>query len=326
MSSATDSSFMNRASLSIAVCALIAACAAPLCAQQAHVYEFLRSDAAARAAAMGGAFLTVADDPTALHYNAASLATLERSQASFSFYKHLLDINSGYAVVSTDVRGVGAVGVAAMFTDYGSFEQTDPYGNVVGDGSFGALDLALTAGWATDLGEGFRAGVAAKAVFSSIADSSSIALALDGGLLWIDTTNRIQAGVTIRNLGSQLSSYAGVTESMPLDLSVGVSHNLRGLPLLIALNVHRLLDDSDGFFDHFSAFALGGEFTIADPVRLRVGYNNRLREDMVVGGSKGLAGLSAGVGILVSDYRFDYAFTSLARIGAQHRISINAMF
>ncbi len=313
---------MIRRSILPALGVVFFAVASTAHAQTSRLYEFLRNESSARAAAMGGSFVTVTDDPAALHYNPATLASVKRTQASFTFFKHLLDINSGYASAATTLDGIGQIGFGVDYTSYGSFDRTDRLGNV--SGSFGAGDVAFTAAWATDLGEGFSAGVAGKLIYSSISDFSSTALALDGGLLWVDTTHRVQAGLSILNLGSQVSSYDGQSEEMPLDLTVGVSHRLQGLPLLLALNFHRLLDGGSGVLDHLRAFTIGGEFTIADPLRLRIGYNNAVREDLAIGGSKGLGGLSAGVGVLVGDYRFDYAFSSMARLGAQHRISVNA--
>jgi hypothetical protein len=163
-------------------------------------------------------------------------------------------------------------------------------------------------------------------IFSTIENYGSSALALDGGLLFVDTASRVQAGLSILHLGGQLSSFGVDKEPLPVDMRLGVSHQLRGLPLLIALNFSRLLDAQDKFVDRFSSFSVGGEFTLSRPLRLRLGYNNRIRQDVAYGASKGLAGFSAGFGLVLKDYRFDYAFNSVDRLGGLHRISVNAMF
>ncbi len=293
-------------------------------AQRPYVYDFLRNDASARAAAMGGSFITVLNDPAGLYYNPALLTTVDSMQASFTFFKHVLDINSGAATVATNLEGIGHVGVGVSYNSYGSFKRTDRSGQDIGE--FGANDIVAVVGWGTELGEGFSAGVNGKAIFSGIENYNSMALALDGGILYVDTANRMQAGLSILHLGSQVSSFGDENEDLPLDLKLGVSHQLRGLPLLIALNFSRLLDDSDAFIDRFAAFSLGGEFTLSRPLRLRVGYNNRIRQEIPFGQSKGLAGFSAGLGILVSAYRLDYSFNSVDRLGAMHRVTVNAMF
>jgi len=294
-------------------------------AQEVYVYDVLKNDASARAAGMAGAFITVTNDPVGLYYNPATLNTIDSSQAAFTFFKHLLDINSGSATFATNIEEIGHLGVGVTYNDYGTFQRRDKNGQQTGD--FGSSDIVAVVGWGTYLGEGISAGISAKAIFSTIDTYGSSALALDGGLLYVDTASRIQAGVSLLNLGGQLSSFGAESEPLPLDLRLGISHNLRGLPLLLALNFHRLLDESDNFFDRFGSFSLGGEFTLSRPIRLRVGYNNRIRQDVPIGTSKGFSGIAAGFGVVVKDYRLDYAFNSFDRVGGgTHRVSINAIF
>ena len=293
-------------------------------AQKVYVYDFLRNDVSARAAGMAGAFITVPNDPMGLYYNPATLNTVDSSQAAFTFFKHLLDINSGSATVATNLEGIGHIGVGVSYNNYGSFARRDKNGQQIGE--FGSNDIVAVLGWGTYLGEGFSAGINAKAIVSSIDTYGSSALALDGGLLYVDTASRVQAGLSLLNLGSQLSSFGADAEPLPLDLRLGVSHNLRGLPLLLAVNFSRLLDETDNFFDRFSSFSVGGEFTLSKPIRLRVGYNNRVRQDVPIGASKGFSGISAGFGLVVKDYRLDYAFNSFDKVGGTHRVSINAIF
>ncbi|MGE3801402.1 MAG: PorV/PorQ family protein [Candidatus Kapaibacterium sp.] len=314
---------MKFLSINLALLALVTLSSTSWSQSQPFVYDFLRSDASARSAAMAGAAVTLPGDANGLFYNPALLNTIDSTAPlSITVFKHLLDINSGSLAAAKRFDGVGTLGAGVQFNTYGSFERTDRNGNMIGE--FGSQDIVLTVGWGNALGEGFSAGVNGKIIFSSIDDLSSTALALDGGLYFADTVSNIQAGLSLLHLGSQVSTFTEVNEDLPLDLKLGVSHQLRGLPLLIALNFSRLLDESDDFFSRFSSFSIGGEFTISDPLRLRLGYNNRTRQDVTYGGSKGLGGLSAGVGILVDQYRFDYAFNSLAGLGGMHRITLNA--
>ena len=293
--------------------------------QRAYVYDFLRNESSARAAAMGGAFLTVGGDVSGMFYNPALLNTIDSSQVSLTFQKHLLDMNSGYATFTTGIEDVGQIGVGVNYNSYGSFNRTDRNGQADGS-TFGASDIAFTVGWGSTLGEGFSAGISGSFVSSTIDNAGSSALALDGGLLFEDTAARFQAGLSLLHVGGQVSAFGEESEELPTDLRLGISHRLRGLPLLIALNFTRLLDPQEDFFNRFASFSVGGEFRLSNPLRLRLGYNNQVRSDVAYGSSKGLGGLSAGIGILVKDYRFDYAFNSLARLGAQHRITLNAAF
>jgi len=302
----------------------LATAAEPAMGQKTAVFDFLRNDASARSAAMGGAFVSILGDPVGLFYNPATVASVDSSQVSFTFFKHLLDINSGSLAVATSVDGIGPIAVGVNYTSYGTFDRTNREATVTGE--FGASDVLFALGWGGELGEGFSAGISASAIFSTIDNVGATALSLGGGLTYVDTSRRVQAGLSILHLGTELSSFGEEKEPLPVDLRVGVSHALRGLPLLIALNFSRLLDDQEEFADRFSSFAIGGEFTIAKPVRIRLGYNNRVRQDVPFGSSKGLSGFSGGVGILFGGYRFDYGFNPLDRIGGFHRVTINAAF
>lgn len=293
--------------------------------QRAYVYDFLRNESSARAAAMGGAFITIGGDVSGMFYNPALLNTIDSSQVSLTFHKHLLDMNSGYATFATGVENVGQIGVGINYNSYGSFNRTDRNGQSDGT-TFGASDVAFTVAWGSTLGEGFSAGIAGNFISTTIDYAGSSALAIDGGVLYQDTASRFQAGVSLLHVGGQVSSFGETSEDLPTDLRLGISHHLRGLPLLIALNFTRLLDPQENFFDRFASFSVGGEFRLSNPLRLRLGYNNQVRSDVAFGSSKGVGGLSAGIGILVKEYRFDYAFNSLSRLGAQHRITLNAAF
>jgi hypothetical protein len=287
-------------------------------------FDFLRNDVGARAASMAGSFVSVTNDPNILFYNPAGLSTLENSRGSIGYFKHLLDINSGYASYSQSYEGIGYFGVGIVYVNYGSFNETDDIGNVLG--TFGASDLAVLLGYSNTLEENLYYGVSLKGIYSSIADYTSAGIAGDVGILYSVPESRVTLGASLRNIGSQLSSYLGTKEDLPIDLVIGVSIVPRGLPLLLNLNFHKLNEKQDAFEDRFSAFSIGGEFTLSKAVQLRFGYNNEQRKELKIGTSSGMAGFGGGLGITVSEYVLDYALSSLGKIGSVHRISIGTSF
>jgi hypothetical protein len=293
-------------------------------AESNTVYDFLRNDVSARAAGLAGSFFTVSDDPNAFFYNPASLPTITGPKGSIGFFKHIMDINSGHLSYAQEFEGVGHFGAGVVFTDYGSFTETDATGSRLGE--FGATDVALTVGYGTMIEENLSVGASAKFVYSSLAGYSSTGAALDAGILLRFPEARAAIGASLRNLGAQLGTYGGVNEPLPLDLSIGGSITPKGLPLLLNVAFHRLTDDVDSFGERFSAFTVGGEFTLSSVLQLRLGYDNARRKDLKLGTSVGLAGFSAGIGITVDRYVLDYALSSLGEVGSLHRISIGARF
>jgi hypothetical protein len=293
-------------------------------AQETTAFAFLRNDVGARAAALAGSVVAVTNDPVLLFYNPASLGTLASPGGSAGFFKHLLDINAGYAVYGQEIAGIGHVGAGVIYTNYGSFDRTDDLGNTIG--TFTASDIAFAAGYSNSLEENVFYGGAVKFIYSSIAGYRATALAADAGILYCIPASRLTLGASLRNIGRETSTYAGVNEPLPLDLAVGASIVPRGLPLLLNVDFHRLNENPGGLIDRFRAFTVGGEFTLSRVFQVRFGYNNQARKDLQTGTTSGLAGFSAGVGITIAGTVVDYALSSLGPIGNLHRISVGMTF
>ncbi len=291
---------------------------------QTTVYDFLHLDPSGRGGAMAGAFITMQDDPNLIFYNPAALATVSSRSVSFSYMKHVLDINAGFASYAQPLEAGGAFGVGVDYMNYGTFPRTDASANELG--SFGASDVAVSAGYANTLDSNLYYGAAVKGIFSSIDSYHSQALAVDAGLLYVIPERKMAFGISIQNAGTQLSTYIGTKEPLPLDIRIGGSVQPKGLPLLLNLNFHKLSDQADNFVGHLRAFQVGGEFIAGKALRLRFGYDNEKHQDQVFNGSNGLGGMSAGIGILVKTWRIDYGISSWNDIGTLHRISVSAFF
>src|SRR5664279_1869493 len=110
-----------------------------------NTYDFLRLDLSARAAALGGTFVSNTDDPNVVFYNPAGLKMLSGSPASFSFLKFLLDINFASVVYSTELSNIGRVAFAFKYDNYGKFQGADEFGNKTSE--FSAGDAVFIAGY-----------------------------------------------------------------------------------------------------------------------------------------------------------------------------------
>jgi hypothetical protein len=133
-------------------------------------------------------------------------------------------------------------------------------------------------------------------------------------------------GVSVLNLGTQMSTYYDTKEELPLDVTIGISKKLEHLPLKLYFDFHKLNEDRNEFFQRFQAFSIGAEFTLSKVLRLRAGYENEKRKELKIGSFAGLAGFNAGLGIVISEYKFDYGFSSMGAIGALHRVSVSTAF
>jgi hypothetical protein len=304
---------------------IILCCVVPSLFAQTALYDFLRIDVSARAAALNGSFVSMKDDPNVLFYNPAALGTLSRPKISASYLDHLMDVTSGSLSYGQYIEGIGNIGAGITYIDYGTFNRTKESNNLGSFdvlGTFGAGELALVAGIAGYYDDDILVGVNAKYIYSSIAEYSSTALAIDFGFLYDLPSQNLSIGGSVLNLGKQLKTYAGTREPLPLDIIVGITKRPEHLPVFLNLNFHRLNEEGKTFFDRFSAFTVGAEILMSESFRLRVGYNNKQRKAFKMGTSAGLAGFSMGAGIIVKDYQFDYAFNSYGKMSGLHRISL----
>jgi hypothetical protein len=245
---------------------------------QQAVYDFLRTDVSARTAALNGSFVSMKDDPNVLFYNPASIGTLTIPRLSVSYVNHFLDVNAGTLSYGQYIEGLGSIGAGIIYMNYGSFDRTDEFLNVLG--SFGATELALVAGIAGHYDDDILVGINAKYIYSSIAEYNSTALAVDLGFLYDIPSQNLSIGASVLNVGKQLQTYAGVAELLPLDVKIGVTKRPEHLPVFLNLDFHRLNESGTKFFDRFSNFTIGAEFLMSKSLRLRAGFNNKQRKEL----------------------------------------------
>jgi hypothetical protein len=299
---------------------IIAGCTSTSLFSQQGTYNFLRTDVSARAASLNGSFVSMKDDPNVLFYNPASIGTLTTPKVSVGYVNHLMDVNAGTLSFGQYIQGIGNVGAGILYMNYGSFNRTDEFLNVVG--AFNAADVALVAGIAAHYDDDILVGINAKYIYSSIAEYSSTALAVDLGFLYDIPSQNLSIGGSVLNLGKQLKTYAGVNESLPTDVKLGITKRPEHLPVYLNIDFHRLNESGDKFLDHFSNFTVGAEFLMSKSLRLRVGYNNQQRKEFKTGTSAGLGGFSLGLGLVLNEYLIDYSYNSYGAFSGIQRFSL----
>ncbi len=283
-----------------------------------NTYDFLQLDSSPRASALGGAYVASSGDPNIVFYNPAGITNIENIPISFSFLKHLADINSVSLASVFNIDGIGKFASALQYINYGSFKERDESGAELG--SFNPSDLAFTLTYGNNLSPNIIYGASIKLVYSNIASFSSVGVASDVGMQYLLPQYGWNVGLSLLNMGSQLSYYNELNESLPFSVQLGATKKLERMPLQIFFALTRLNDNN-----RFKYFNIGAEFTLSKVIQLRFGYDNMKREEYKVASTSGLAGFSFGIGIDVAGYDVDYAFNSMGTIGAMHRIGVTAV-
>jgi hypothetical protein len=286
-------------------------------------FDFIQLGISARSAGLGGAFTSMTQDQTALFFNPGTLATIDSSTISATFMKHVLDISSGMATYTLPIEknSTERISISAVYTTYGSFDRTDEFGSVTG--SFSANNVGLMGTYSNELDSILSYGISAKFMYATLDDLSSTALAMDAGILYRIPASRTNIGFSLLNIGTQLSTFEGITDRMPIDVRVGINHRLRGLPLLLNFSLHHLADDADAFFDRIGNFSIGGEFILSKVLDLRIGYDNYVRNATSIQGQRRFSGFAAGVGVRTAYVQVDYGVSALGTAGSIHRLTLH---
>jgi hypothetical protein len=296
-------------------------------------YPFLKIGVGAKAQAMGGAFAGLADDESAAYYNPAGIIGFQQHAVAGSYMNYIADIQSGYLALilpSTSAQtrmrsdqfdeykvndALSSFGFSVNYLNYGTIDETNNDGEIVGD--FSGSDVAVALTYARRLSDQFTLGGSAKFIYQKIQDYSSDALALDLGAIYRLRDGRTSIGLSAANLGFQLSGLSTEhKDPLPIIVRAGLSHHLRGMPLTASAEVAYPTDN-----DIFGSFGL--EFMPkGSPVALRAGYST-FGNNYETGSSKdNIAGFSVGAGFHVSQFVIDYAFLPYADLGQLHRVSL----
>lgn len=291
-------------------------------------FEFLRTHVGARASALGGAFLSIDGDVHSAYYNPAGLATLASRQLTFSYLNHFLDFQSGFFAYSFFKEGIGRLGIASHYMNYGEFVRADELGNE--NGTFGAGSLLLMANYSKFVSPNLSVGVSAKFIRSSIEDYSSTAFAGDLGIMYLIPGHSLVLAAGLFNVGSVSSAFIETKDDLPMSIRAGLTKRLEHLPLMVILEAYH-------YFDEDFEFVVGGEFTVTPFLFLRLSYNSIGQDQRIGDNGERFAGVSIGTGVSLDksvafggmfwqNLNIDYALTSAGNVGTQNRISLGISF
>ena len=301
-------------------------------------YQFLNLVSSPRQASLGGKVLTNVDyDVTQALYNPATINVDMDNQLAMNYTSYLGGISYGTAAYAYTLdRHTQTFHAGMTYVNYGAFEGYDEEGNETG--SFTGSEAALSFGYAAQVGySGFYFGGNLKFITSKLEQYSSFGAAVDLGLLYIDEDIDFHAALVVRNLGTQITTYAGLNEPLPFEVDFGMSQTLENVPIRWHLTFENLqkwpiarpnparvstdlggnqTEEKIGFLGQVMRHTiLGAELFPEGGFSVRLAYNFRRAEELRIIDQRNFSGLSAGFSIKINKMRFSYAhakYTSAA--------------
>lgn len=268
-----------------------------------------------RALAMGSAFSAVADDASALLWNAGGLGRLSRFEVQAGQTSYFaLDMNESYLAAAAPSWRWGTAALAFRHFGTAGIEQRDDR-NVLVSSNLEDSETELALGYARPLGDALSLGGGLKLRRQSLAGLSASAFGLDVGMLAQPAQWLGSRGSLLQNVTWGLSLHNLVQPSMRLDresvadpraVRSGFAYH-RDLGIDRALIAAIDLENADGATHWHS----GVELKLEPLLALRFGLD---------GGA-----MTAGTGLKWHDLAIDYAYQQTA-LDDVHRLGLTYAF
>lgn len=307
--------------------------------------NFLKIGVGSRATAMGDAYVAMASDASSAFWNPGGLALVERNEAMFQSTNWIANTNLYFLSVALPFEDWGTFGASVYSFSSGDMEETtvdqpDGTGRL-----FSASNFSLGVSYAKSFTEQFSVGFSVKYITENLSRESASAIAFDiGSVFKTDILGGMRIGLALSNLGGSMQ-LEGPDLNVSHDINTGLPTNKFveaslgtqewQLPLLFrvglgtfilnnentSLSVEAAFNDSR---DYAARYNVGTEFIMTiigdQKIALRAGYLGNYDE----------AGLTAGAGLLLAmagfDFKFDYAYADMNRLGYAHRYTLSILF
>ena len=283
-----------------------------------NVYPFLNIPVSARQAALGGDAVSIRDyDVSFVGVNPALMNLDQDRMISINYASYLADSKYGTISFVKDLEEGHLVSINAKYMDYGRMPRTDESATI--DGEFGAFDATIGAGYAYQFDDNWTIGGSANFVTSKIDTYTSMAVVGTAGITYHKAKTNETLALVFRNFGYQFKPFNGVRENVAFRVDLGYTKILDEFPVALTITAHDLqkINISQDYnnngqeirwtrklADHFS---LGAEIFPQQPFNIRFGYNVKRGNELAVLDQRSFSGLSAGFGIKISSFRFDYS-------------------
>ncbi|WP_130287689.1 type IX secretion system protein PorQ [Aquimarina brevivitae] len=311
-----------------------------------YTYQFLNLVSSPRQAALGGKYVTGYNmDPTSALLNPATINLDMHNQLAVNYVNYIADVNYGsvaYARAFGEKKRMFHIGVT--YINYGKFNGFDEFGNETA--SFGAGEVAISFGYAQQIkASRFHVGAGVKVISSKLEEYTSLGGAVDIGVIYHYPEEKLDAGLTIRNLGTQFTTYAGTREQLPLAIDLGVAKTLTGVPIRWNVTLENLQiwdvafsnpardvtdlegnveEDDPSFINNaLRHVVLGVEFFPESGFNVRVGYNFRRSEELRIVDQRSFAGLSGGFSLKMGKFRFAYSYARYNAAASSSTFGLN---
>lgn len=286
------------------------------------VYRFLNLPTSTHVNALGGNNVSLVDnDISLIFHNPALLGSEMDMNLNLNYMSYIADISVGSASFGKSINEISTMGFGVNYLDYGDFRRFSD--EEIESGDFTAKDIVVNGMYSRDLTNRLRGGVTAKFIYSSYESYTSTAIGFDVGLSYYLEDNNFSAGLVIKNLGAQLSSYNDKKVGLPWDVQLGMTKKLGHSPLRLSLTGMYLtqwkfekINEANGIEDEDDSFGktllkhmvIGVDILPTKNMWIGVGFNPKAHYDLKLQDGNKWGGWNAGAGLRVKRFNVGFSF------------------
>ena len=279
----------------------------------------LKHPLSSHTAALGGENISVVEDtPWAGWANPALYAGVSNHSLGLDLMTYA---NGGIWAGAQFVKAFGerhTGAVTAQMMSYGSVDETDAAGNVLGD--FTPKDMVIGAGYSYLLSERWAGGANLNFIYSKYAEYSAFAVAVDLGVNYYNEDTDFSLSAALKNIGAPLKSFDDRTERLPFNMQIGFTKGMSHAPVRFSLTMSDLTHwKSSDFYTPkdeklsfgkklMNHFVVGIDVLPTDYLYLSAGYNFRRAYELKAAGSSHGAGLTFGGGLSLSRFKLGVSY------------------
>lgn len=304
-----------RSAIILLLCALLQLSVSPVAFAQgaANAAPFLDISFGARAAGLGQAYTSVANDADAIYFNPAGMEHQEQNlvqfmnfqflEANYMGLQYIVPASWGTFGLSYTSSELGGIEESVLNEDNGRYELT-------GD-SFGYAGRALYLSGSTTFFEKLKVGGNFKIVSESLYNNSATGFGIDLGLIynmgasWTGITDEIDVGLSLRNIvppSLKWDTEGAAEATVPTVMALGFSSKFLDERLMASFDIQNKTGRD-------MSLHLGLEYWIVNSLAVRFGY--------------GATQMNLGAGLQFEHFHLDYSITMPSAEDKQYIENIN---
>jgi hypothetical protein len=344
---------MKKTSLFLIIVILVSVCLSThVSAQETNkkgtaAASFLRIPVGARGLGMGGAFVSMKDDPSGMYWNPSVLTSIQTNALMIDHARWLPGIDFDFVGIVLPIQEMGTIGISTTILHTDAMEVTTPDQQMGTGEMYTASSIAIGVSYSRSLTDRFSIGGTFKYIRETIWDSYASGIAFDIGTIFETPFEGIRLGASIANFGTKMQ-MTGDNLNVRVDIAPdqeGNNQSIVGklntdafdLPLMMRIGIsgevfhseeYRLTLSADAVNpnDNAQSANIGGEFGLLNErIVLRTGYR-----DLFLGESE----FRPSFGVSLNNFEIvgsvlislDYVYQQYVHLGESNKFTLGIRF